>query len=80
MANLVEHLQNIDAHFISITQQIDTSNSCGKLSFNMLAAIAQFEREISSELVRDKIESSKIQGLWLVDLFHLGIKQKIKNL
>lgn len=80
LANLVEKLQNIDAHFISVTQQIDTSNSCGKLSFNMLAAIAQFEREIASERVRDKIVSAKTQGLWCGGSVPLGYKAENKRL
>ena len=80
LANLVEHLQDIDAQFISVTQQIDTSNSCGKLSFNMLAAIAQFEREIASERVRDKVASAKIQGLWCGGIVPVGYKAVNKKL
>lgn len=46
----------------------------------MLAAITQFEREISSELVRDKIESSKIQGLWCGGSVSFGYKAENKKL
>ncbi len=51
-------------NFVSITQAFDTSTSMGKLTLNMLLSFAQFEREISSERVRDKIHASKVKGMW----------------
>ena len=36
----------------------------GRLTLNVLLSFAQFERELSSERVRDKIAASKKKGLW----------------
>ena len=40
--------------FVSVTQQIDTSTSAGKMMLNMLMAFAEYEREIIGERIRDK--------------------------
>ncbi len=54
-----------NCNFVSITQSFDTSNSMGKLTLNMLLSFAQFEREVSSERVKDKLYNSKKKGLWV---------------
>lgn len=59
---LVFEKQN--CNFVSVTQSFDTSNSMGKLTLNMLLSFAQFEREIASERVKDKIYASKKKGFW----------------
>src|SRR5215470_10442752 len=46
-----------------LDQQIDTTSSTGRLLFNMLAAIAQFETEIRAERQRDGIENAKARGV-----------------
>ena len=38
----------------------------------MLLSFAQFEREVSSERVRDKIRASKAKGLWIGGTPRLG--------
>jgi site-specific DNA recombinase len=55
-----------DAHgvsFVSVTQQFNTTTSMGRLTLNVLLSIAQFEREVTSERIRDKIAASKRKGL-----------------
>jgi DNA invertase Pin-like site-specific DNA recombinase len=47
-----------DAHgvsFVSVTQQFNTTTSMGRLTLNVLLSFAQFEREVTSERIRDKI-------------------------
>ena len=53
--NMMKYFEKYGANFVSITQSFDTSTSMGKLTLNMLLSFAQFEREVSSERVRDKI-------------------------
>jgi DNA invertase Pin-like site-specific DNA recombinase len=45
-----------------LDQAIDTSTSTGRLMFNMLGAIAQFERELMLERQREGIAKAKAEG------------------
>ena len=63
--NMMKYFEKHDVNFVSITQSFDTSNSMGKLTLNMLLSFAQFEREVASERVRDKIRASKAKGIWV---------------
>ncbi|MBQ4070312.1 MAG: recombinase family protein, partial [Alphaproteobacteria bacterium] len=62
---MMQYFNKYNANFVSITQSFDTSTSMGKLTLNMLLSFAQFEREVSSERVRDKIRASKAKGIWM---------------
>jgi DNA invertase Pin-like site-specific DNA recombinase len=62
--NMMKGFEKYNCNFVSITQAFDTSNSMGKLTLNMLLSFAQFEREVSSERVRDKLASTKAKGMW----------------
>ena len=70
--NMMKYFERYGANFVSITQSFDTSTSMGKLTLNMLLSFAQFEREVSSERVRDKIRASKAKGLWMGGVPPLG--------
>ena len=50
--------------FVSVTQQLNTTNSMGRLTLNILLSFAQFEREIISERISDKIAAQRQKGLW----------------
>lgn len=78
--NMMKVFEQYDCNFVSITQAFDTSNSMGKLTLNMLLSFAQFEREVSSERVRDKIAASKTKGLWTGGTPPLGYDIKDKKL
>ena len=45
-----------------LEQAIDTSNCTGRLMFNMLGAIAQFERELMLERQREGVAKAKAEG------------------
>ncbi len=62
---MIQELEKYQCNFVSVTQAFDTSNSMGKLTLNMLLSFAQFEREVGSERVRDKIAATKAKGLWV---------------
>src|ERR1700710_1391670 len=71
-AKLVELFDAHDVSFVSVTQQFNTTTSMGRLTLNVLLSFAQFEREVTSERIRDKIAASKRKGLWVGGMAPLG--------
>lgn len=71
-ARLVERLDAAGCSFVSVTQAFNTTSSMGRLTLNVLLSFAQFEREVTAERIRDKIEASKKQGLWMGGVPPLG--------
>ena len=72
-------MELFDAHgvsFVSVTQQFNTTTSMGRLTLNVLLSFAQFEREVTSERIRDKIAASKRKGLWVGGNLPLGYEMK----
>ena len=47
----------------SVGKNLDTSDATGRLLFNMLGAIAQFETEIRSERQMDGVQKAKERGV-----------------
>jgi site-specific DNA recombinase len=64
-AKIVEVLDAAGASFVSVTQSFNTTSSMGRLTLNVLLSFAQFEREVTSERIRDKIAASKRKGMWM---------------
>src|SRR5712671_6539 len=56
--------------------QFNTTTSMGRLTLNVLLSFAQFEREVTSERIRDKIAASKRKGLWVGGPLPLGYHMK----
>jgi site-specific DNA recombinase len=75
-AKLVELFDAHDVSFVSVTQQFNTTTSMGRLTLNVLLSFAQFEREVTSERIRDKIAASKRKGLWVGGTLPLGYHMK----
>src|SRR6202049_4826803 len=75
-AKLVELFDSHGVSFVSVTQQFNTTTSMGRLTLNVLLSFAQFEREVTSERIRDKIEASKRKGLWVGGNLPLGYEMK----
>src|SRR5256714_9783069 len=48
----------------------------GRLTLNVLLSFAQFEREVTSERIRDKIAASKRKGIWVGGTLPLGYEIK----
>src|SRR4051794_148410 len=71
-AKLVELFDAEGVSFVSVTQQFNTTTSMGRLTLNVLLSFAQFEREVTSERIRDKIAASKRKGLWVGGPLPLG--------
>jgi site-specific DNA recombinase len=75
--------QGLDGHdvsFVSVTQQFNTTTSMGRLTLNVLLSFAQFEREVTSERIRDKIAASKRKGLWVGGIAPLGYATKNRKI
>src|SRR5450755_1655767 len=75
-AKLVELFDTHSVSFVSVTQQFNTTTSMGRLTLNVLLSFAQFEREVTSERIRDKIAASKRKGLWVGGTLPLGYHMK----
>jgi site-specific DNA recombinase len=75
-AKLVELFDTHSVSFVSVTQQFNTTTSMGRLTLNVLLSFAQFEREVTSERIRDKIAASKRKGLWVGGTLPFGYEMK----
>lgn len=73
---LVEVFDAYGVSFVSVTQQFNTTTLMGRLTLNMLLSFAQFEREVTSERIRDKVAASKRKGLWVGGMVPLGYELK----
>jgi site-specific DNA recombinase len=79
LADFAKLVELFDAHgvsFVSVTQQFNTTTSMGRLTLNVLLSFAQFEREVTSERIRDKIAASKRKGIWVGGTLPLGYEMK----
>ncbi len=79
LADFAKLVELFDAHgvsFVSVTQQFNTTTSMGRLTLNVLLSFAQFEREVTSERIRDKVAASKRKGLWVGGMVPLGYELK----
>jgi site-specific DNA recombinase len=79
-AKLVEAFDARSISFVAVTQQFNTTTSMGRLTLNVLLSFAQFERELSSERVRDKVAASRRKGKWTGGTVPLGYDARDKKL
>ena len=79
-AKLVDLFDRHGVSFVSVTQQFNTTTSMGRLTLNVLLSFAQFEREVTSERIRDKIAASKRKGLWVGGMAPLGYDTKDRRI
>ena len=73
-AKMVEVFDNQNVSFSSVTQQINSATSMGRLMLNVLLSFAQFEREVTGERIRDKIAASKRKGMWMGGVVPYGYR------
>lgn len=79
-ARIVDLFDKHGVSFVSVTQQFNTTTSMGRLTLNVLLSFAQFEREITSERIRDKIQASKEKGMWMGGAPPFGYDNKDREL
>jgi DNA invertase Pin-like site-specific DNA recombinase len=62
LIELVEDLNSREIAFKSLTEDIDTTTSGGRLTFHIFGALAQFEREIIRERTRAGVAAARERG------------------
>ena len=63
LCQIAEQLKGKKVHLQVLDQNINTSDATGRLLFNMLSAIAQFETELRAERQADGIQKAKALGV-----------------
>jgi len=63
LVDALESLRTWGVDFISIREGIDTATPTGKLVFTIVAALAEFERELIRERVKAGLEAAKRRGV-----------------
>ncbi|WP_265024288.1 recombinase family protein [Wolbachia endosymbiont (group A) of Epagoge grotiana] len=67
-------------NFVAVTQIFDNNTPMGKFVQTVLSGAAQLEREMIVERVKNKIATSKEQGIWMGGTLPLGYDVKEKEL
>lgn len=73
LCQIAAELERKDVDLQVLDQNINTGDATGRLLFNMLAAIAQFETEIRAERQREGIRKAKERGV------RFGKKKKLSQ-
>jgi DNA invertase Pin-like site-specific DNA recombinase len=63
LAQLAKRFQNENIDLLVLDQNIDTRTSTGRLMFNMLASIAEFENDLRTERQAEGIAKAKDNGV-----------------
>ena len=79
-AELTKFFDQYSVSFCSVTQDINTSTSSGRMMLNILMTFAQYEREIIGERIRDKFAASKRKGMWMGGAVPLGYRVQDRKL
>ena len=64
-ADLSKKFDEWGTQFVAVTQEINTATSAGRMMLNILITFAQYEREVITERVRDKMAASRKKGKWV---------------
>jgi DNA invertase Pin-like site-specific DNA recombinase len=65
LVNLLDSLRTIGVTFFSLRDNIDLQTSTGQLQYHLLAAFAQFERDLIGERVKAGLAHAKSRGVRL---------------
>lgn len=79
-AKMVDIFDRHGVSFSAVTQQINSATSMGRLMLNVLLSFAQFEREVTSERIRDKFAASAAKGMWMGGPVPLGYRVENRRL
>ncbi len=71
LCQIANELERKQVNLLVLEQNINTCDATGRLLFNMLGAIAQFETEIRAERQMDGIQKAKERGV------HFGRKKRL---
>ena len=73
LIDVIEDLKKRELHFRSLKQSIETESAAGKLFFHVVAALAEFERDIIRDRTAEGIASARASGK------HMGRPPTIKD-
>ena len=62
LIELMEYFEENNITFISLKENIDTSTAAGRMLFHVIAALAQFEREMIVERTQAGIDAARARG------------------
>lgn len=62
LIELADQFEKIGVHFVSIQDNIDTSNAMGRFFFRMMASMAELERDIISERTQAGLKAARARG------------------
>jgi DNA invertase Pin-like site-specific DNA recombinase len=62
LINTLDELGSLGIHFISYDNNLDTTTPTGKLVFQIIGAVAEFEKDIIRERVRAGLENARQKG------------------
>ncbi|MEK4206440.1 recombinase family protein [Paenibacillus sp. FSL R10-2788] len=65
LLNLIDMFQNCEVSFVSISESFDTNTPSGRLTLQVLGAVAEFERERIRERVFENMFHAATTGKWL---------------
>jgi DNA invertase Pin-like site-specific DNA recombinase len=71
LCQIAAELHRKQVHLQVLDQHLDTRDATGRLLFNMLGAIAQFETELRAERQMEGIQKARARGI------HLGRKKRL---
>ena len=72
--------ERLNVAFVSVTQEINTQTSAGRMMLNILMTFAQFEREMIATRIKDKVTATKKKGMWCGGPIPLGYRLENKKL
>ncbi len=62
LLDALDEFQRRNVSFVSLTEKVDTFSLIGKALFTIISAIAQLERELIGEKVRNGLQNAKAKG------------------
>lgn len=62
LVNTINRLSIRNIHFISLTENIDTTTAIGKMFLQFLAMLAEFERNLISERTKAGLDAARARG------------------
>ncbi len=62
LVTALEEFQSLKVDFVSLSEQIDTSTPIGKMTFTIMAALAEFSRSIIRENVQIGVDRARREG------------------
>jgi len=62
LVNALAEFESLKIAFLSLSDNLDLSTASGRLMFNIIGAMAEFERELIRERVRAGLKNAKAKG------------------